>query len=917
MSEEESNKKNNNINEIKTIPKKADESTQEDEDINTVYSSIFENESKAASSGTAVETIPIPDDVISYFRGLNLNQEDKMGQGRVQVQVQEIKGDDSQTVDSMATQEISEGDGPLDYDAALKFLFERSANTAFLSKEADEPVENWSRPPSASSGSITISLNDLISERGQQSTPGSQQDGSESSPPVSTLDLSTVKTTDTGTVTPLPTARSDTGVSDFSASPRNTTREPYGSPQQVLFNSLQSIGQPDTTLMRGVAVKFADGEYRLFPKTADKGTKRVTFKKREDITNNRHCYSYKPRSEEAEYAKYFLKYFFSKHYERLQRVLTNEAFIKYTDVVIKDIHNDLPLTLNGVNLTLYTHLCFFIKETWNNDITRYDLVMMMIYFQIKSFFYDGKPETTPPIQEREWEWECKSKNCWEKVVIDIASILNSSPKFEKDRLIRQIAYVIKKNCPNVKEDKYLSRLINTVLTTYFFYYISEGTPGSVLSTPRTVDTATVASGRTQVTETSMSGLLFRAATKMAAARNKGESASIEQDPFGLFDDLSVQTFETPQYYTMGEDPRIDTLVKLLREGIQAGQTAEFDINFELIKAQMNIRTFKALKLLSAADLLRTNVIHYIFDKYESDTVTVTVGVKENDTKILTSFFNDMVNQNNVGTNGSKYDQILYPQLLKRLRDFINKHNDQLEIYKEIFKQYWLKYQVYIFGQKYLTLSAFELRRFNERGDRVNTVNDTLKTVASNEEIFYMMYDYIYYDCPKKLKGDKTFLIEFFKTTPKTGEQTGPKWSKPDNYGSIKPYPELTASTPESPPKNVVDYYINQGFFGDPAINLYVIPTDDKKLIVKDIVDNIESFDNGSTVQAHWNKLREITMQRSFESTQGIIGLLESTQKKVGGITNKPPAFFSTRKDYRPFPKKNPSKNKKRVTFKVI
>jgi hypothetical protein len=899
MSEGEisSNTENDNINKIKTFLKTADESTQEDEDNNTVYSSIFENESKAASTtrpGTAVETRPIPDQDIRYF--LELNPNEKMGQGRVQVQ--EIKGDDSQTVNSMATQEISEGDGPLDYDAALKFLFERSANTAFLSKEADEPVENWSRPSSASSRSITtvgsrISLNDLISERGQQSTPGSEQNESN----VTSLDLSKVQATDTGTSpdNPLDTSRSDMSV----------LTEP---PQQLLFNSLQSIGQPDTTLMRGVAVKFADGEYRLFPKTADKGTKRVTFKKREDITNSRHCYSYKPRSEEAEYAKYFLKYFFSKHYERLQRVLTNEAFITYTDVVIKDIHNDLPLTLNGVNLTLYTHLCFFIKETWNNDITRYDLVMMMIYFQIKSFFYNGEPKTTPPTELQEREWECKSTNCWEKVVIDIASILNSSPKFEKDTLINQITYVIKKNCPNVKEDKYLSRLINTVLTTYFFYYISEGTPESAPPTPRTVDTATVASGRTQVTETSMSGRLFRAATKMAAARNKGESASIEQDPFGLFDDLTVESVDTPQYYKKGEDPKIDTLVGLL-QGKTDINGAEVQINFELIKAQMNIRTFKALKLLSAADLLRTNVIHYIFDKYESSTVTVT----DNDTNILTSFFNDMVKDND-GTNGSKYDQILYPQLLKRLRDFIDKHDNQLETYKEIFKKYWLKYQVYIFGQKYLTLSAFELRRFNERGDRATIVDETLKTVASNEEIFYMMYDYIYYDCPKKLKGDKPFLKDFFKTTPKTGEQTGPKWSKPDNYGSIKPYPELTASTPEQTTENIVDYYIDQGFFGEPGINLYAIPTDDKNKIVEDIVNNIESFDNGSKVQDHWTKLREITMQRPFKSVEGLKGL---TGPQRGGITNKPQAFFSTRKDYRPFPKKNPSKNKKRVTFKVI
>ena len=825
--------------------------------------------------------------------------------------------DDLQTVNTIETEVISEGDSPLVYDAALKFLFQHNVNTLFLNQALETgSARSLSRSSSAisrDSRSIMTSRSDFSSDdtnKGDEmflnltnQVPNQQSNNSDDYVETGYSPLSTARTIESK-------ASTLSGLSYMS-------KESRGSFQPVLFNSLMSIGQPDTTLLRGVAVKFADGEYRLFPKTAEKGSKRVTFKKREDITNSKHCYSYKPRSEEAEYAKYFLKYFFSKHYERLQRVLTNEDFVNYTSEVIKDIHEGLPLTLNDVNLTLYSHLCFFIKYNWTDDITRYDLVMMMIYFQVKSFFYNGEPAVQTTADGK--EWECKSKNCWEKAIVDVASVLNSSPNFEKDKLIDQITYIIKKNCPHVREDRYLSRLVSTILSTYFFYYMNNGQ--ELLGDGATVRISTSAltrftgqtgatrltdqTGQTQLTETSMGGQLMRAAIKMVEDRNKKNPVSIDNDPFDILDDLSVQTFATPQYYTKGEDKNIDYLRKLLQEK-ESGKVgdAEADINYELINSRMNIRTFKALKLLSTADLLRADVINYILDKSEID---------ERETQILKSFFNDIVK------DGDKYDRLLYPQLLRKLKNAIDDGRLKLDDYKNIFKKYWEKYQVYIFGTKYLTLTALE----EKKRDGNTTMDETLNTVATNEEIFYMMYDYIYYNCPKKLKEDEGFLKDFFAGEPKEGEESKrPEyWTTPETgyppSNINDEFPALINDTTATKPESIIDHYIKQGFLGDENINLYKIPSDDRKIIVEDIMNNINGFTYGKEVQEHWNKLYKFVKFKSAaaKSARGL--LTRGDTSSVGGNINKSKAFFSTRKDHRPFPKKIPTKNKKRVTFKNI
>ena len=754
---------------IFTFLAEAEANASENNDDGTVYSSVFENESnywesKSVSSTNSAVTgdviynnllekrkqalrAKINEDTLKYCLELIQYNANPIGneietrqQRLLSIKTYDNGSDDSTTVNTMVTQVISEGDSPLNYDSALKFLFERSSNAAFLIQAPETvSVRSGSRPSSATSygsNSITttgssFSSQDLLTVDGQRTilsiakmALNADDDISEhpapinGTPPITSLNLSPPidAINDSGQST----ARTNySSVSDITSP--DTPRE---SPQLVLFNSLQSIGQPDTTLIRGVAVKFANGEYRLFPKTADKGSKRVTFKKREDITNSKHCYSYKPRSEEAEYAKYFLKYFFSKHYERLQRVLTNVAFVHYTSEVIQDIHKGLPLTLDDVNLTLYSYLCFFIKCNWTNDITRYDLVMMMIYFQVKSFFYDGENKTKE-LDSNELQkslmgitqWECKSKNCWEKAIVDVASVLNSSPNFEKDKLIDQITYVIKKNCPHVREDRYLSRLINTILSTYFFYYVNDGNDGkekeqeqpqpdyasvntgatfniseltrfsgqTALTGATRLTDQTGQTGQTKLTETSMAGQLVRAATKMAKSSNERKPASMDQDPFGILDDLTVQTFATPQNYTKGEDKDIDYLLNLLQGKTDINE-AEVKINFELIKSRMNIRTFKSLKLLSTADLLRTDVIHYILDKGGD-------RIEDLEKTILKSFFNDIVNDVNGVPNGSKYDRLLYPQLFRKLRNAIDGRRLELDDYdyKDVFKKYWIKY----------------------------------------------------------------------------------------------------------------------------------------------------------------------------------------------------------------------------------
>ena len=979
----------------------------------TVYSSAFEDESnylenKSVNSANSINTsndtgyderkkallAKIGENTLKYCLSLiNNNAFDNEFNSKKAIKTRQQRllsfkssdndSSDDKTVNTMVTEVISERDSPLDYDSALKFLFERSTNTAFLIQAPEtRSVVSGSRPSSAisrdSQSVMTVgsdfSSQDLSTEAGRKRILGTKQqdqnNNTQQSPSQFGTQLlgNTLNLQDTNDTNSIPsTARSN--ISDLtSISDSDTGTGSEGSTQPVLFNSLMSIGQPDTTLIRGVAVKFADGEYRLFPKTADRGSKRVTFKKREDITDSKHCYSYKPRSEDAEYAKYFLKYFFSKHYERLQKVLTNEDFVHYTSEVIKDIHEGLPLTLNDVNVTLYSYLCFFIKYNWTDDITRYDLVMMMIYFQVKSFFYNGEIKTTAgqeiDVNELQksplgiTQWECKSKNCWEKAIIDIASILNSSPDFEKDGLIHNITYVIKKNCPHVKEDRYLSRLVSTILSTYFFYYVNDGQEyvndgqepprndsGENVATGATVKISaltrstgqtalsgltgqTSQSGLTQLTETSMSGQLMRAATKMVENRNRRNPVSMDQDPFGILDDLSVQTFATPQYYTRGEDKDIDYLLKLLQGKTDINE-AEVKINFELIRSRMNIRTFKALKLLSTGDLLRTDVIHYILDKGGD-------RIEDSEKTILKSFFNDIVKDDVAGVpNGSKYDRLLYPQLLRKLKNAIddklkNAIDDgrlELDEYKTIFKNYWMKYQVNIFGTKYLTLTALEEKRFLEKKNGNTTMDETLKKVATNEEIFYMMYDYIYYNCPKNLKEDKVFLKDFFAGEIKKGETSQQYWTTPDGYPpsnindefpALTKFSALTNYTTVKDSESIIDYYIDQGFFGDKNINLYKIPTEDRNKIVEDIVNNIDSFTYGKEVQEHWNKLYKFVKFKSTaaESAQGLLtsnGAISTTS--VGGNINKSKAFFSTRKDYRPFPKKIPTKNKKRVTFK--
>lgn len=258
--------------------------------------------------------------------------------------------------------------------------------------------------------------------------------------------------------TPQSSSRSWTDVSPFTTS-RSSVNTPRDESETILFNPLKSIGQPNPTILRGVAVKYKNGEYSLFPKTADKTKTNITFKKRERIEDCSY-YTFKQGTNDAQYAKYFLRFFFSNYYDRLTSRINDNSFIEYTT-------QNIAIDYNSIDNYVLTFL------SRNNNIlpvTKYEYVMMIIYFQVKSFF--NKNYKGDKGDKDEENTQCSP--CWKKTIIDIASIFNSYYSVNENDLIEQIIYVIKKNCSYVDTSndtsvKKLYRLVNIIIKKYFVH----------------------------------------------------------------------------------------------------------------------------------------------------------------------------------------------------------------------------------------------------------------------------------------------------------------------------------------------------------------------------------------------------------------------------------------------------------------